>query len=87
MKYKIGKFYISNKEMKDLESMVSLFSYLKFVPLRVELLAYNMKYELYGISKLFDDVPEGFNTPEYDIQITKDISGKFHSAILTKKQD
>ena len=65
---RLGKFYMTEGFIRG-STAQEVFDIMAFVPLRVELLAYNSIFECIGISHLFDPVEEGYLIPEYKINI------------------
>lgn len=67
---KLGKFYLDTEfGTGDLAPMI--FTELKFVPLRVEHLAYKGVFEYIGLSHQFAEIRHGEQAPEYRIVITE----------------
>ena len=52
---------------------------IKFLPLRVEMLAIRDCFELYGCSPEFDELGEGMVIPEYYMTINTNDNGEFDS--------
>lgn len=65
---RIGKFYVPTRMVMD-GNVAEVLSYMGFVPIRVEHLAHEQKFEYIGLSHIFEPIEEGFNVPEYTIQI------------------
>ena len=65
----IGKFYVS-KELNKESSFSKVLSLLRFVPLRVEYLAYRNAFEYIGLSPYFEN-SENCEPAEYGITVNK----------------
>lgn len=68
---RIGKFYIDyhNIMTDDNDSITKALIKLKFVPLRVEFLAYRNEFEYIGLSPQFNETPIGLEPPVYIITV------------------
>ena len=76
MKRRIGKFYVTRDLIvRDQEEIAEMFSQLRFIPVRVEMLFHINSLEYIGFSYLFKEIEEGLDTPEYNIITTQDDEG------------
>ena len=71
---KIGKLLVT-KELVNSAHATTLFSLIGFVPVRVELMYMYNRFEMIGISDLFEELPECAVAPTYNIIITSDDDG------------
>lgn len=67
---KIGKFFVSQNLVKNYLMLADILGQMGFVPLRVEYYYANATFEYVGISKMFDEVKEGEQVPEYLVKIS-----------------
>lgn len=65
--YRKGKIYFNQNH--DIEEVSDILGYLKFVPLRVEFLAYSNEFEYIGISDKFEELQIGEKVPTYTITL------------------
>ncbi len=70
---RIGKLLVTSDFMSDcLDSLQEAFGQLKFIPLKVEYIYYHNRFEMFGISHMFDKTPEGEITPKYNVIFQRD---------------
>ena len=67
-KRRIGKFYVSDELIKE-NSFAKLLAKMEFIPLRVEHLGYEGRFEYIGTSPLFNEHRDGMLLYEYDITV------------------
>jgi len=65
---RVGKFYVTD-EMVEEESFVKVLAKIGFVPLRVEHLGVEGRYEYIGISPLFNEAKKGYRISTYDVVV------------------
>jgi hypothetical protein len=68
---RIGKFFMIDRAVYSKDA-AEIFAQLRFVPLRVEHLAYKDHFEFIGYSYQFDITEFGELVPEYNVEITKE---------------
>ncbi len=68
MKNKRIGILLFNKTIYESGEYLELLNFIKFIPIRIELLAYKNQYEAYGISKAFDELNEGSMIPVYKFE-------------------
>ena len=83
---RVGKVYIS-KEVVYNEVFGDVLSHIKFIPLRVEYLAYRNCFEYIGSSVEFDEIPQGTELPVYKIEVKTDEDGVLESVDVIKVID
>lgn len=66
---RFGKFYVSENFTEDAD-LFAILQEMKFIPYRVEYLAYELRFEYIGYSPLFEPLKELEATPFYNIKIT-----------------
>ncbi len=79
---KTGKLYVSGEMVKE-DELGKVLAKMEFVPLRVEYLYVEDRFEYTGNSPLFDNVEIGMLVPEYHIKITKAEDGEIF--VVAKK--
>lgn len=93
----LGKFTISRYLIEnDTEFISDVFSALKLIPVRSELMFHNDTMEYIAISKYFREVPMGSEIPEYVFNFTrnrdaeliefKDIEGGYKKQVEVNKK-
>ncbi len=72
----IGIFHVAQGLILERTEMVAgVFAFMKFIPVRVEVLVLSDIVEYTGISTIFPEIDAGFNIPKYDLRIRKSQSG------------
>jgi hypothetical protein len=83
-KNNVGKVKILSDWIKDEpEKIAKVFAMLRFVPVRAELCFYDQCIHYVGISERFDEVPEHFTCPEYELEIQRGDDG-WPSCVIVK---
>ena len=83
---RIGKFKIRLSLFDDhLEEIMEIFSLLKIVPVRAEVLYEDNNMHYTALSPFFDGIKEGNTIPLYNILMTKE-KGKIASAKFEKEK-
>jgi hypothetical protein len=68
---RFGKFYVPH-EVSDEGELCEILYKMRFVPYRVEFLAYKNQFEHIGTSRVFEDLEVGSETPTYKIMVDLD---------------
>ena len=84
MKRRIGKIFVTREFSND-EELRKAFSLVQFFPLRVEYIYHKNFFEMVGMCPLFDDIEEGYETPEYDVVFREQEDGKIKVEVNLKK--
>lgn len=80
MTRRLGKFYASH-ELVTGGDFDKLLCDMRFVPYRVELLAYNDCFEFVGTSEKFDALEEGQEVPVYRVSAIISTDGRITSKV------
>ena len=71
---RIGRFYISEYLIHEDEGQIAqMLAMMKFVPLSNESHLDRAAILYVGISPLFEEIPSGMFSPEYDMQVKTDL--------------
>ena len=81
----LGKFLLSAKYIKEHPGKaLTLMTAIGAVVVRAEMLFHNESIEYTAISDRFGEVPEGQQTPHYDIGVTEDGNGDILTVVCIK---
>ena len=73
MKGRIGKISINiSLIVEKLKEIEEVFSIMRFVPIRAEMMAHKMEIEYIGYSPMFNEIDECEEAPLYEVKAEKD---------------
>ncbi len=80
----MGRFSIPKNDIdSNLEMVAAVFSDLKMVVVRAEMMFCSDKIEYYGFSEKFEKIKKGSLVPEYDLHV-KNVNGKYDSVFVVR---
>ena len=81
----LGRFSLPRGDVNNPEILAQVFSILKIVPVRIEMLFTEDKLEYTAIGERFPEVPRGRMIPEYELIVTTQ-AGKYVELVEVKEK-